>query len=494
MVPSAVAADRTWLGHPAGLSTLFFTEMWERFSYYGMRAILMFFMVAPVTAGGLGFGFRRAGAIYGSYTLCVYLLAIPGGFIGDNFFGARRAVLGGGVLIALGHFTLAFPFERTFFFGLTLIALGTGLLKPNLSTMVGGLYAPADLRRDSGFSIYYLGVNVGAFAAPLVIGYLAQSGHWKHLLAKHGLDPLHSWHWGFAAAGVGMTLGLIVYLLRGASLVGVGHPPSPARARPWGKLGLVLGSVALFLAYIFKSDAPGWEWMRSVYLIAPIGLALGFGFRRNLDSRRIAAVFVFFVAAMVFWTVFEQAGTTIALFSDRLTRTEVLGWAFPSAWFQSLNALFVILLAPAFAWLWLRLGPRQPSSPIKFTLGLVLLGLSFALMVPAARFTAVGRVSPFWLVGLFFLQTLGELCLSPVGLSLMTKLAPAKLIGVVLGIWYLADALGNKLAGVLAGQFTTTDPAGLAAFFLRQAWVVGGCAVALLALTPWVKRRMGGVT
>jgi len=493
MAPSAVATERTWLGHPAGLSTLFFTEMWERFSYYGMRAILMFFMVAPVAAGGLGFALKRAGAIYGTYTLCVYLLSIPGGFIGDNFFGPRRSVLGAGVLIALGHFTLAFPFEPTFFLGLTLIALGTGLLKPNLSTMVGGLYAANDLRRDAGFSIYYLGVNLGAFAAPLVTGYLAQSDHWKHVLATHGLDPLHSWHWGFAAAGVGMTLGLIAYLARGASISGAGLPPPAGATRPWAKLGLVLGSVALFLGYIFKSDQSGWEWMRSAYIIVPIGLVLGFGFRRDLDARRIAAVLVFFIAAMVFWTVFEQAGTTIALFSDRLTRTKVGGWTFPSAWFQSLNALFVILLAPAFAWLWIKLGDRQPSSPIKFTLGLVFLGSSFVLMVPAARLTALGRVSPLWLVGLFFLQTLGELCLSPVGLSLMNKLAPPKLIGVVLGVWYLADALGNKLAGVLAGQFTTTDPTALAGFFLRQAGVVGICALVLLGLTPWVRRRMVGV-
>jgi proton-dependent oligopeptide transporter, POT family len=486
-------SETRWFGHPAALSTLFFTEMWERFSYYGMRAILMFFMVAPLEAGGLGFGLKKAGLIYGTYTMCVYLLAIPGGFIADNFFGARRTVLAAGIVIALGHFALALPSQRSFYLGLAMVAVGSGLLKPNMSTMVGGLYPAEDLRRDAGFSLFYLGINLGAFGAPLVTGYLAQSRQWKDRLAALGFNPIHSWHWGFAAAGVGMTLGLIVYLFRGRSIAQLGRPPPPDRSRPWGKLAWVMGAVGAFLLYAFKSDQPGWEWMRSAFVIAPVAAVLCFGFRERLDSKRIAAVLVFFLAAMVFWTIFEQAGTTIALFSDRLTRADIFGRAFPSAWFQSLNSLFVILLAPAFAWLWIRLGARQPSSPIKFVFGLGLLGLSFLLMVPAARLTSEGRVSPLWLVGLFFLQTLGELCLSQVGLSTMTKLAPPKLAGLVMGIWFLADAFGNKLAGVLAGRFQGADPHALALFFFRQAVVAGASALFLLALSPWLKRLMGGV-
>jgi POT family proton-dependent oligopeptide transporter len=477
--------------HPPGLTTLFLTETWERFSYYGMRALLMVFMLAPAASGGLGFTARRGGLVYGTYTLCVYVLSILGGFVADSFLGARRTVLYAGIIIALGHFTLALHSEATFFAGLALVALGSGLLKPNMSSMVGALYPMDDPRRDSGFSIFYMGVNLGAFTAPLVTGYLAQGAQWKRCLAAMGIDPLSSWHWGFAAAGVGMTLGLAVYVATGWRIAHVGNPP-PAGPRPWGRLALVVAGITAFLFYVMKSDQPGYAWMRGAYVVGPVAVALAFGFRKDLDARRLAAIAVLFTAAMVFWMIFEQAGSTIALFGDRLTRTQILGWSFPSAWFQSVNPLFVIVLAPAFAWLWPRLGARQPSSPLKFTFGLAFLGLSFALMVPAARLTALGRVSPLWIVGLFFLQTLGELCLSPIGLSTMTRLAPPRLVGSILGVWFLADALGNKVAGLLAGEFRS-DPAWLASFFSHQALAVGAAAVALLALVPWVKRLMGGV-
>ena len=490
--PDSYAAPTDFGGQPRGLTTLFFTEMWERFSYYGMRALLMYFMLAPAVAGGLGLTARQGGLIYGTYTMAVYVLSIPGGFIADNFLGARRAVFYACIIIALGHYTLAFHSLNTFFAGLALVALGSGLLKPNMSSMVGSLYRPGDPRRDAGFSIFYMGVNLGAFTAPFVTGYLAQSAQWKRCLVGFGFNPIDSWHWGFAAAGVGMTFGLTIYLLSGRRIAHVGLPPPPTVRRPWGRLAIVLAGVAVFFFYVRESDQPGYEWMRSVYVISPVAIVLAYGFRKDLNAKRIAAVAVFFIAAMVFWMIFEQAGSTIALFGDRLTRTEILGWAFPSAWFQAINPFFVILLAPAFAWLWVKLGDRQPSSPLKFMLGFIFLGLSFALMVPAAKLTAMGRVSPLWIVGLFFLQTLGELCLSPVGLSTMTKLAPPKLVGLVLGIWFLADALGNKVAGLLAGEFTT-DPAKLSAFFAHQALIIGACAVALLALVPWIKRLMGGV-
>jgi len=478
-------------GHPPGLRTLFFTELWERFSYYGMRALLILFLVLPVAEGGLGYSTARAALVYGTYTMSVYLLAIPGGFIADNFIGARRAVLGGGAVIALGHFTLAVATERSFVAGLVLIALGTGLLKPNLSSMVGSLYAEGDPRRDAGFSIFYMGINVGAFAAPLVTGWLAQSAGFKARLAAAGFDPRSSWHWGFGAAGIGMTLGLIVYVAQGARLRDVGLAPAADRARPWGKLLAVAAATAGFFTLVRIADLPGWTWLRSAFVAGPVGAILTFGFRREAESKRIAAVLIFFLAAVVFWMVFEQAGSTISLFCDRLTRTRAFGHAFPSAWFQSLNSLFVIALAPAFAWLWVRLGARQPSSPTKFALGLGFLALSFLLMVPAARLTGAGRVSPLWIVGLFLLQSVGELCLSPVGLSTMTKLAPARFLGLVMGVWFLADALGNKLAGILAADFTAVDAGRLAAFFLGQAVWVGAATLALLALGPWMRRLMG---
>ncbi|MBI2815032.1 MAG: peptide MFS transporter [Opitutae bacterium] len=480
-------------GHPRGLTTLFFAEMWERFSFYGMRAILTYFMVLAVAEGGLGYDDRKAAGIYGTYTMSGYLLSILGGFIADNFIGARRAVLIGGIVIASGHFTMALDSEITFFIGLALVAAGTGLLKPNISTMVGSLYSPADARRDAGFSLFYMGINLGAFISPLVCGYLAQGEGWRATLGRWGLDPRSSWHWGFAAAGVGMTLGLIVYVLQRGRLAHVGNVPPPEAdgSRPWGRVGLVLlGSLALITAMWF-SDA--YKWI--VYLLfgLQVALILFFAFRPSQESKRIAAILVFFFAAEIFWAIFEQTGSSIALFADRLTDNRIFGWGFPSSWWQSVNSVWVILLAPVFAWLWIRLGPKQPSSPVKFALGLLFVALSFAWMVPAAKLTAGGLISPLWLLVLFLLQTVGEMLLSPVGLSTMTKLAPPRLLGLVMGIWFLAAALGNKLAGVVAGEFKSTNAGELATFFWHQALAVGVCTLVLFALVPWVRKLMGGV-
>ncbi|MBI5770702.1 MAG: peptide MFS transporter [Verrucomicrobia bacterium] len=492
--PHVQPLDRSGIGgQPRGLTTLFFAEMWERFSYYGMRALLILFMTAAAAEGGLGFDTKHAAGIYGTYTMSVYLLSILGGFIADNFVGARRAVFVGGIIIASGHFTMALNSTATFYAGLVLVALGTGLLKPNISTMVGSLYSASDERRDAGFSIFYMGINIGAFLAPLVTGYLAQSAGWKSQLAAWGLNPLHSWHWGFAAAGVGMTLGLVVYVRRASTLAHVGHAPAleAGRSRPWGKLGLVaLGSFALIAAMKLSDRYPAVVYGLFALQIAAI---LFFAFRADQDSKRIAAILVFFFAAEIFWAIFEQTGSSISLFADRLTRNEILGWNFPSSYWQSVNSIWVILLAPVFAWLWIKLGHRQPSSPMKFTLGLLFVALSFVLMVPAAKLTAAGKVGPIWLLALFFLQTIGEMLLSPVGLSTMTKLAPPRLLGLVMGIWFLAAALGNKLAGVLAGEFKSDNPAELATFFWHQALGVGVATLVLLALVPWVKKLMCGV-
>lgn len=479
-------------GHPRGLTTLFLTEMWERFSFYGMRFLLVLFMTTEVAKGGLGFADKQATTVYGTYVMSVYLLSILGGFIADNFMGSRRAVLWGGIVIACGHFAMAIHSEATFFLGLTLVALGTGLLKPNISTMVGSLYSSTDERRDAGFSLFYMGINVGAFAAGIVGGALAQGETFKGWLVSLGLDPTKSWHWAFGAAGVGMTFGLITYLRRAATLDHVGAPPPlSAAGRPWGHLGLVtLASLAL-IGVMHLSDEN--RWIVVALFALQIAAVLAFGFRRDEESRRIAAIIVLFIAAQIFWAIFEQAGSSISLFADRLTDNQILGHSFPSAWWQSVNSIWVILLAAPFAWLWTRLGPRQPSSPFKFALGLLLVALSFVWMIPAARLAAEGKVGPIWLVGLFFLQTAGEMCLSPVGLSTMTKLAPARLLGSIMGVWFLASALGGKLSGVLAGDFKSDNPAELPAFFLQQALWVGGATIVLFALVPWVKRLMGGV-
>ncbi|MFI5335449.1 MAG: peptide MFS transporter [Opitutales bacterium] len=481
-------------GQPRGLTNLFFTEMWERFGYYGMRALLVLFMVAPALRGGLGFDTRTAGLIYGTYTMSVYMLSIPGGFIADNFLGARSAVLWGGIIIAAGYYTLAIHSTLTFYLGLVLVACGTGLLKPNISSMVGSLYSAEDERRDAGFSIFYMGINVGAFLAPLITGWLAQSDAFKEIMKGWGLDPARSWHWGFGAAGVGMTIGLIVYLVQLHRLASVGHPPAPDTPRPWGRLCAVLAGAAAMFGLIHLSDStPSLAWISYSYVILPILAIIWFGSRQDPTLRRFAAIFVFALAAVIFWAIFEQAGSTIQLFGDQLTRLQVFGFTFPSAWYQSINSIWVISLSPVFAWIWIKLGDRQPSSPMKFTIGLFFLGLSFLLMVPAARLTAEGKVSPLWIVAVFFLQTLGELCLSPVGLSTMTKLAPGNLVGLVMGIWFLAASLGNKLAGVLAGEFTSTNATALADFFQKQALWVGVAFLGFLAISPWVRKLMGNV-
>ena len=495
--------------HPAGLAALYFTELWERFSYYGMRALLTLFMVAPVAQGGMAFGTENAGRIYGSYTMAVYMLAIPGGFIADRIVGAKRAVTLGGWTIALGHYALAVPSSLTFYLGLLLIALGTGLFKPNISALVGALYAKDDDRRDAGFSIFYMGVNIGAFIAPLVTGFLAQSAWFKDWLSANGFDPAKSWHWGFAAAGVGMTAAMLIFArnARGlkdpdavGSIAGLdGSPlPNPQRSalrRGYGEAGviwkqaaLVIGSTVALLVLALASDLDGFTWIRWLFLLMPIAGIVYASRQSSVDAQRLAAIGVLFIASMIFWAIFEQAGTTIALFADQLTRTDIAGVAFPSSWFQSVNPIFVILLAPLFAALWTTLGPRQPLPAVKFAFGLVFLAASFLLMVPAAKLAVDGKVSPLWLIGLFFLQTVGELLLSPVGLSTMTRLAPPRMTGIVLGIWFLAAALGNKLAGVLGGGFAGDDPGKLASGFLMQAGWVALAAVLLLAVAPWVKK------
>jgi POT family proton-dependent oligopeptide transporter len=444
-----------FLGHPKGLTPLFLTEMWERFSYYGMRALLILFMVAPVENGGLGFDTKRAASIYGTYTMSVYLLGLPGGFLADKILGARFAVLLGGIIIAIGHFSMAYPSLPSFYAGLVLIACGTGLLKPNISSMVGSLYREDDPRRDGGFSIFYMGINSGAFAAPLICGYLAQSDSWKHRLSSMGFSPESSWHWGFAAAGVGMIFGLIQYLAHRKRLAHVGN-------RSQGRKAV---SNAADVAPLTRD-----EW------------------------KRVGAIVVLFVFSVLFWSIYEQAGSSFNLFADTLTRCEIFGWKFPSSYFQSLPALFVVfILAPLFSWLWVRLGSREPSSPAKFAYGLFFVAISVLLLVPASMFAASGRVSPLWLVAVYFVSVIGEMCLSPVGLSTVTKLAPPRLAGIMMGVWFLSIAIGDKVAGYVAGFFTGTDTALLQRLFGYMGVALLISTGVLIALTPWIRRLMGKV-
>jgi proton-dependent oligopeptide transporter, POT family len=331
---------------------------------------------------------------------------------------------------------------------------------------------------------------LGAFIAPLVTGFLAQSETFKDWLNANGFDPTASWHWGFGAAGVGMLIGIGVFLLQRGRLGDVGDAPAGGTLAIGKTLG-VLGGTGALMGLVLLSDQPGFTGLRLLFIALPLLAIVYFARKADLDARKLAAVFVFFMAAMVFWALFEQAGFTLALFADQQTDTKLFGWAFPSAWFQSLNPLFVILLAPVFAWGWVAMGARQPTSGIKFTIGLACLALSYVLMVPAAVLTVTGKVSPLWLIGLFFLQTVGELCLSPVGLATMTRLAPPSLVGLVLGLWFLAAALGSKIAALLGSEFASNDPSELAVFFGVLAGLATVAAGAMWFVSPWLNRLMG---
>jgi POT family proton-dependent oligopeptide transporter len=369
----------------------------------------------------------------------------------------RLAVLVGGIVIAAGHFSMVFGSMASFYGGMALIAVGTGLLKPNISALVGSLYGANDPRRDSGFSLFYMGINVGAVLAPLVCGYMAQSAGFKSLLAGLGYAPATSWHWAFGAAGVGMTLGLAIFVLSRGRLAHVGARPRRTRENA-GR------AAAAPAAPLTKSD-----W------------------------KRIGAIFVFFLFTILFWAAYEQKGASLNLFALHLVRNQIGSLHFPSSWLQSLTPFFVIALAPIFSVLWVRLGKRQPTSPMKFTLGLVSIGLAYVLLVPGAALTAQGRISPLWLVGLYFLEVVGEMCISPVGLSTVTKLAPARLVGIMMGVWFLAAALGNKLAGFLSGFFVANEPGTLVRLYGGIAAGLLLSAAVLFFLRKKVERLMGDV-
>ena len=487
--------ERTFVGHPRGLSTLFFTEMWERFSYYGMRAILMLYMTKSFAEGGLGFDEKYAGIIYGTYVSSVWYLSLPGGWLADRVFGARRAVLIGAIVIACGHYSMAINSHITFFAGLVLIALGTGLLKPNISAMVGQLYSEQDQRRDAGFSIFYMGINLGAFLAPFVVGFLAQHSLFRRFLISMGFDPNSAWHWGFGAAGVGMTIGIIQYILGQKKMPGVGDKLERTRAiesEPRDYLMLILGVVGAVVGAALGRIYGDAGWVSALFP-GVVGFFAGYliGITRLLKGEelsRVLVIFILVVFSILFWMTYEQAGSSLTLFADRLTRPTFLGFNYPSSWFQSVPAVFVIILAPIFGAIWQKLGSRQPSSPAKFTVGLLFAGLAFVVIAFAAMLTTGGRVSPMWLVCVYFLQTIGELCLSPVGLSTTTKLSPARMVGLMLGVWFLSISIGSFIAGLTTRLFAGNDTWVVVRGFGIFAGVTLVAAVILAVLTPLIKR------
>ena len=495
--------SRGFFGHPSGLSTLFFTEMWERFSYYGLRPLLVLFMSAALAEGGFGIERSQASAIVGIYAASVYLASLPGGWVADRWLGLRRAIMTGAVLISLGHISIglsSFAHGRVpFFLGLILIVLGTGLLKPNISAIVGDLYPEGGARRDAGFSIFYMGINTGSFAGQLVTGLLGE---------KFG------WHFGFGAAGVGMLIGLAWFYFRSKSTLGdlglePSRDPDPIKQQRMERtikvaVGIGLGLLAIVVVLAATGSItlnPQGIGKYMTYVLVGIAVlyfaaVFIFGGLTSDEKKRIFVIAVLFFFAAIFWAAFEQAPTSLNLFARDFTDRTVLGWEIPAIWFQSVNSALIVIFAPVFAAIWLALSRRGAnlSSPTKFSLGLLFAGIGFALMIPAANYVVGSggslKVAPWWLVFSYLFQTVGELCLSPVGLSSMTKLSPRKYVGQMMGIWFLATSVGNLIAGLVGGNVDPEKLDQMPGLFIGTTGALIAAAILLAVLTPFIKKLM----
>jgi proton-dependent oligopeptide transporter, POT family len=498
-----VSSTQTFFGHPKGLATLFFTEMWERFSYYGMRAILLLFMVASIENGGMGLDDKTGGAVYGLYTMFVYLLALPGGWLADKFFGLRKSIFYGGCLIAAGHLILAFPFTETFFVGLLFIVAGTGLLKPNVSSMVGEIYPSDDqVRRDSGFSIFFMGINIGGLIGPFIVGYLGQK-----------VD----WHYGFAAAGIGMIAGVIQYKLTEKNLGSAGLEPNrlpdpSAEAKRQGSIRtglwvivlLVAALVSLLLAKVITIDPTVFAGVSGIVILtcAFAYFIYVFLFEKldDAEKKKIMAILLIFLTVMMFYAGYEGQGSSLNLFADRYTNMFIGSFEMPSSWLQSAPSFFVLLLVPFFAWLWVRLAKKNlnPSTPIKLVLGLVFMGLGYLVMMKASAIVVAGnKPLPTWLITTYMLHTVGEICLYPIGMSAITKLSPKRLVGQMMGVFFMALALGNLVAGLYAGEFNaeaiTQNPSVLIDLFGLIVKIMFVAALVVLLFAKPLRKLMGNI-
>jgi len=511
--------SKTFFGHPRGLATLFFTETFERFSYYGMRALLILFMTKTIAEGGLGFEKDVSGAIYGLYVMGVYIFALPGGWVADRIFGLKKSVWYGGIIIALGHFTMAIPGFMNifgiatrsgstilasetipFFLGLILIALGTGLLKPNISSMVGSLYSENEsARRDAGFSIFYSGINLGGLLGPLIAGSIGENVNW---------------HLGFGMAGLFMVIGLIQYKLTSGYISDIGEPPiaetteekeEQGKLKKW--LNIILGASAVLLILCFAGvipvDAIAIADISGILIVAVAFSFLGYVyFLGDIDSaekKKTIVITIVFIFSAIFWSGFEQAGSSLNLFADEFTNRDILGWEIPATVFQSINSFFIIIFAPVFGamWIWLARKNLEPSSPVKFSFGLILLGIGFLTMVFASKIAASGELAaPTWLLLTYMFHTFGELSLSPVGLSLTTKLAPKKFYGQMMGIWFMSVSLGNLIAGRVGGEISAQGEEALEQMpdqYMLVVYITVGAGVLLLLLAKPIRKLMGNV-
>lgn len=493
-------------GHPKGLYLLFMTEMWERFSYYGMRAIFVLYMTKMLLMGD-----AEASQIYGSYTGLVYLTPLLGGYLADRFLGNRRSIEIGGVLMALGQFIMFFSASTSggsaitlMWIGLTMLIIGNGFFKPNISTMVGQLYPKGDRRVDSAFTIFYMGINLGAFFSPLICGTLAEKVDFK---------------WGFLAAGIGMVIGLFTFMLQKNKLL-IDHENKPI-GMPTNKfgiaqIGLVLGSIGVIFFLMnfktmFQSDLDIIGYLIYGAMVAMPLIVLTDKSLTKQERERIMVIFILAFFVIFFWGAFEQAGASLTIFADRQTDRNLFGWEMPASYFQSVNPLAIILLAPLFSSLWLRLGNRgmEPSSPKKMAIGLALVSLGYVVIAFAVYGLGImDKVSMFWLIALYVIHTMGELCLSPIGLSMVSKLSPLRFSSLLMGTWFLANAAANKFAGTLsalipgngeAGQGAKTthflgyEIANLFDFFLVFIVMCGVAALILFVMSRWLEKKMHGV-
>jgi len=491
---SIAPGGATLLGHPRGLFVLFFAEMWERFSFYGMRAILIFYLTKHFL-----FGDEPAYAIYGAYTSLVYVTPVIGGYLADRYLGARKAVFVGGLFIAAGHLLIALVegplgaqgfYLNGFYLALASIIVGTGFLKANISVLVGQLYPRDDIRRDPAFSIFYMGINVGGWVGPIACGYLGESPDW-------------GWDWGFGAAGVGMLLGLVVFVLFRKDLHGAGEPAAPALLKAPVALGLsrewiiYLGAFGGVLAtwwLIRYQNAVGWSLIGSAVLTFLFILYRAVWTLPRIERDRLLAALFLIGLSPLFWALFEQTGSSLNLFTDRSVDRTLLGWEIPATWFQSVNSIFIILLAPMFAALWTFLAKRrlEPSAPFKFGIGLILVGIGFLVLVAGAVANSGSLTPVIFILLIYLLHTMAELCFSPVGLSNMTRLSVASLVGLMMGTWFLATAAGNFIASLIA-QATGAEGGGLERVFevyTRIGWFAIGVGAVVLVLAPFVARLM----
>ena len=494
--PVAAAEGKTFLGHPRGLYMLFFAEMWERFSYYGMRALLVLYLTKHWL-----FSDGDASMIYGAYTALVYITPVIGGYLADKYLGQRKAVQYGAVLLTIGHFLMGFegsggdnsPALNVFWLALAFIIVGTGFLKANISVMVGQLYPRTDVRRDGAYTIFYMGINLGAFLGALLCGYLGETYGWKY---------------GFGAAGVGMLLGLIVFVIGRPSLRGKGESTNPQRLRertlglPFEWLLYALGLVLVVVCWFMVQNQQVVGGALGVCGILLLGYVVWIATTR-LDRHardRIFAAMLLMVGSVLFWSLFEQAGSSLNLYTDRYVDRNMMGWEVPASMCQSSNSFYIILLAPLCAGLWTWLGRKglEPSAPAKFGLAMVQLGAGFLVLVAGAAAMATGDLTPVLFIFLIYLlHTTGELCLSPVGLSAMNRLAPAHMASLIMGAWFFASATGNFVAGMIAAATGSEAASGEGAaqqvvldVYSRIGWIAVGVGIAFVILAPLVKRLM----